>query len=384
MNPGVIDSSHKGPCSVYLKKVDDMFEDSASGPGWFKIWEDGYNADSGKWCVDTLIDNNGLLSVNLPTGLPTGYYLVRPELLALHSAHEGDPQFYHSCAQVFIEDGTDGTLSVPKDQLVSIPGYIQSDAPGLNFNLYEDDPESYEIPGPKVFIPKSTRSTKAEQKDGAIPSTCLLKNANWCAKAVPKHSDQDGCWKSVENCWAQNEKCWDTAPVTGGKGCDVWGDYCDMLNQRCEAGDYNGPAKFNGKEHFEPIPGGEIPDTYNNVFSETDEDLGNVGGGDENEDEEPKSKPVSTIKPEPTSTIVPEPTETQNQDRDQDQDQDQPDQPDQPGALKISEDGRCGGETGQTCKGSSFGDCCSKKGRCGRKTKQCTCGCQEGFGECRK
>lgn len=258
-NPGSIDESHKGPCSVYLKKVGDMFSDSASGDGWFKVWEDGYNADSGKWCVDRLIENNGLFSVKLPTGLPSGYYLVRPELVALHQAYRGDPQFFHNCAQVFIENGPEGDLEIPKESAVSIPGYVKADAPGLTFNLYEDDASKYQIPGPKVYSPQSSsNAAKQKQTQGAIPEDCILKNGNWCAKPIPKHSDQDGCWKGVDNCWAQSKKCWASAPVTGDAGCDAWADYCETLGSRCEAGEYNGPPAFEGKDINAPVPG-KIP-----------------------------------------------------------------------------------------------------------------------------
>lgn len=35
---GAIDPSHKGPCAVYMKKVDSaVANDTAKGDGWFKI-----------------------------------------------------------------------------------------------------------------------------------------------------------------------------------------------------------------------------------------------------------------------------------------------------------------------------------------------------------
>lgn len=359
--PGSIDESHQGPCAVYLKKVDDMFSDSASGSGWFKIWEDGYNADSGKWCVDTLIENNGLLSANLPTGLPSGYYLVRPELLALHQAYRGDPQFFHGCAQVFIQNGPDGSLDVPDDYAVSIPGHVKADDPGLTFNLYEDDPSDYKNPGPKVYVPGSSAtgsgSTK-EQKDGKIPDDCVTKNGNWCARPVPRSSDVHSCWDSVDNCWAQSKKCWHTMPVTGGNNCKVWADYCDSLGDQCDAGDYEGSAAFKGEEKYAPVPG-DIPKPYN-TFEVTEINVGRTENGG-----------VDTPA-EPTLAVTTSPAAHQETSRSS------------PEELKVSKDGRCGEGTGQACKGSVFGDCCSKKGKCGRKTRHCTCGCQSDFGECRQ
>ena len=91
---GVLDPDHHGPCAVYMKKVESAVTDSAAGDGWFKIWDDGYDETQQKWCTNKLIDANGLMTVQLPQGLVGGYYLIRPEILALHQADTGDPQFY--------------------------------------------------------------------------------------------------------------------------------------------------------------------------------------------------------------------------------------------------------------------------------------------------
>ncbi|KAK7727058.1 hypothetical protein SLS57_003089 [Botryosphaeria dothidea] len=56
-------------------------------------------------------------------------------------------------------------------------------------------------------------------------------------------------------------------------------------------------------------------------------------------------------------------------------------------ATKISTDAQCGGTTGQTCKGSTFGDCCSTAGWCGSTdagstSDYCGTGCNAEFGTC--
>ncbi|KAI8940076.1 hypothetical protein NX059_003795 [Plenodomus lindquistii] len=54
-----------------------------------------------------------------------------------------------------------------------------------------------------------------------------------------------------------------------------------------------------------------------------------------------------------------------------------------PTSAPISKDARCGhGYGGQTCKGSSFGNCCSKHNYCGRSDDYCKTGCQSAFGIC--
>lgn len=408
---GAIAEGHKGPCSVFMKKVDDMYSDKAAGDGWFKVWEDGYNTKTKKWCVDTLRANGGLLSVDLPTGLPAGYYLVRPEVLALHSAPEGDPQFYHSCAQIFIENGPAGPLEIPKKYEASIPGYVNKKDPGVTYNIYSDKGE-YSIPGPEVWNPTSKEtSTKQKQKEGLVPKNCLAKNANWCGTPIPKYSGQDACWAAAKTCWDEVGDCWDNAPPTGGHGCDTWNDYCKEINRACKSKNFEGPPNFTGKEFFAKAPG-PIPAPYGDFKGS---DL-STEGKNANLNHKPVSKetypaptkvaqaPVATTKAskpakktKSTETIAtrkwdkyekntkykdtpviayPMPVQTANV----------PSVPVQgdSSALKVSEDGYCGGETGQTCEGSKFGDCCSRGGKCGRKAKQCDCGCQKGFGICNK
>ncbi|KAK0391281.1 hypothetical protein NLU13_0782 [Sarocladium strictum] len=400
-HPGSIDESHKGPCNVYMKKMDNILSDPAAGDGWFKIWEDGYDTATDKWCIDTLIDNNGLLSVILPTGLPAGEYLIRPELLALHNAAKGDPQFYHSCAQIFIEDGPDAKLEIPEKFEISIPGYLSADDPGLTYDIYRSNLPEYPIPGPPVFFP--TLSSEAatvtkKQEQGAIPDDCLVKNANWCGEPIKSFSDETGCWDGVTACWDQADECWDSVPPSGYANCDVWQAYCKSMEKACKDQKFDGPVKFTGKEVFAGLPG-VIPEPYGK-FDETTvgggkgdskpEDNGSVASKTSVAATEPaKATPTKAVEGEPVdeeygeAPELPQEEDITDDDAEQDEGSDQSPVEKSP-LLKVSEDGRCGGSTGQTCKGSTFGDCCSKKGRCGRKTRHCACGCQSDFGECRE
>lgn len=51
---------------------------------------------------------------------------------------------------------------------------------------------------------------------------------------------------------------------------------------------------------------------------------------------------------------------------------------------KVSTDGTCGGTNAQTCKGSTFGNCCSQYGWCGTTVDHCGTGCNTAFGTCTK
>ncbi|OAA68385.1 endoglucanase b [Niveomyces insectorum RCEF 264] len=281
--PGAIDKSHKGPCAVYLKQVANMAANTtAPATGWFKIWDEGYDSTTGQWCTEKLIATNGLLSVALPPGLPDGAYLVRPELLALHEAQVGDPQFYVGCAQLFVASNNDDgppptappattTLAIPDGYEATIPGHVNAGDPSVTFNIYEPV-FPYPLPGPPVFFPTpaheaeddeschgnkkgnsnsdTTGSTRlashalsqAQQAGVAfVPSTCLVKNANWCGVEVPRYADEAGCWDASENCFHQEAACYRAAPPSGDANCDVWDAKCTAIQDACGAGRFVGP-----------------------------------------------------------------------------------------------------------------------------------------------
>ncbi|KAJ2663244.1 hypothetical protein IW148_002577 [Coemansia sp. RSA 1199] len=138
-----IEGKHYGPCIAYLSKMTIDGQPS----GWFKIFEQGYDPSSHKWCIDTLIANDGQLDITIPGDIEDGDYLLRGEIIALHLAEKkGGAEFYNNCVQLTISGGT-GTA---KPDLVEIPGVYAADDPGIYFNLY-DGYDSYSIPGPKVY-----------------------------------------------------------------------------------------------------------------------------------------------------------------------------------------------------------------------------------------
>ncbi len=125
-----VSPGHKGPISVYLyvllrtphlpfpiytnqslnsnlisllhflfsAKVDDAVTADGNDLQWFKIAHDGLiDVPSGKWAVDTMIENKGWNYFTIPSCVAPGNYLMRVELLALHSAYSiGGAQFFVS------------------------------------------------------------------------------------------------------------------------------------------------------------------------------------------------------------------------------------------------------------------------------------------------
>ncbi|KAM7219998.1 Glycoside hydrolase [Rhypophila decipiens] len=149
-----IAKSHKGPVMAYLAKVDNAASASTSGLKWFKIWEDGFDTGSRKWGVDNMISNQGWTYFNLPSCIAPGQYLLRAEIIALHSAkNQGQAQFYQSCAQINVS----GSGSFTPSSTVSFPGAYKANDPGILVSIYgktgqpDNDGKPYTIPGPKVI-----------------------------------------------------------------------------------------------------------------------------------------------------------------------------------------------------------------------------------------
>ncbi|TLS31259.1 hypothetical protein PpBr36_02891 [Pyricularia pennisetigena] len=505
-SPGSIDKSHKGPCAVYLKQVADIKSTPAAGPGWFKIWDDGYDEKAGQWCTEKLIANNGLMSVQLPTGLPGGYYLVRPELLALHEADKGDPQFYTGCAQIFI-DGPSGTLEVPAEDSVSIPGYVQMGQKSVSFNVWQNPLDlPYPIPGPKVFNPMSSngaapKAVSSQTYDkaavGVVPDNCLLKVDNWCGTEVPSYSNANDCYASADACDKQLKACYAGAGPTGSAGCKLWEAKCQGIQGTCASGSPSGPpnagAKLQSPDRQLPGPIPNAEDVVNTVVASVlpaasaappaatlapspapvaaapvvkaapasspapvaaapvvkaapasspapvaaapvvkaapapSASAAPVQPAKVAQPVQQAVKPVAAAAPAPVVTTMvtvyttvfegaPGPAATNSPQKTTEHVKStKPEGGAKPqnnntkpsgksksvhpmkseaqgtpqGDLKVSLTGQCGAASGLTCKGSAFGECCSKSGRCGSSRFHCgagsssTRGCQENYGVCK-
>ena len=196
--PGSIDIGHKGPCAVYMKKVaDSSASNNAAGDGWFKIMEDSYDSVRGKWCTEKLSTSDGRLAAIVPNDLAAGYYLVRPELLALHQADKTppDPQFYVGCAQIFL---TSSGFAMPPNT-VAIPGYVNLSVPAMTYNIWTV-PLSLPFPdfGPPLYIPSESKHSQEagtiSQTIGLKPQGCAMENANWCGFIPSAYTNQANCY----------------------------------------------------------------------------------------------------------------------------------------------------------------------------------------------
>ncbi|TFK43938.1 glycoside hydrolase [Crucibulum laeve] len=143
-----ISGGHKGPVLVYVAKAPSTAASfDGQGAVWTKVYQSGLlNPSSQQWATDVINTNSGKHSFTLPASLPAGEYLIRAEIIALHTASSyPGAQFYIGCAQVKITGG--GSASPPK---IAIPGAYKSSDPGITVNIY-NNLQSYTPPGGAVW-----------------------------------------------------------------------------------------------------------------------------------------------------------------------------------------------------------------------------------------
>ncbi|KAJ0423593.1 glycosyl hydrolase family 61-domain-containing protein [Aspergillus carlsbadensis] len=149
---------HPGPGLVYMSRVPEGSAASEyEGDGdWFKVHEEGI-CDTGKdittdaWCTW----DKDRIEFTVPAGLPDGEYLIRPEHIGVHGAHDGQAEFYYTCAQVKVTGGGSGSLDA---STIQFPGGYKQDDPSFNFSVWGGMKE-YPMPGPPVWTGGSGSGT---------------------------------------------------------------------------------------------------------------------------------------------------------------------------------------------------------------------------------
>ncbi|CAE6458901.1 unnamed protein product [Rhizoctonia solani] len=180
-----IAASHLGPVMVYLAKVPDATQETMTGLKWFKIAEDGLDAN-GKWGVNRFIESGGKASAVIPKCIPSGHYLLRAEIIGLHEASSyPGAQFYMECAQINVTGGGNASPAT-----VSFPGAYAGTDPGITVNY--PPLTSYTIPGPRPFTCDGSTATTATMPVGAgnttTKTTAAVTTKTTSASAAPTSS----------------------------------------------------------------------------------------------------------------------------------------------------------------------------------------------------
>ncbi|KAF2789143.1 lytic polysaccharide monooxygenase [Melanomma pulvis-pyrius CBS 109.77] len=128
----------------------------AAGAEWFKIGEKGLldgTIEEGMWFQRAFVNWDGggsLWPETVPSSLRPGKYLIRHEIISLHSANK--PQWYPECAHLEVKGN--GTGFPGKEYMASIPGVYSMDQPEINIDIYAPgvaNQTTYKIPGPPVW-----------------------------------------------------------------------------------------------------------------------------------------------------------------------------------------------------------------------------------------
>ncbi|KAL0573054.1 hypothetical protein V5O48_008913 [Marasmius crinis-equi] len=140
--------SHKGPMITYMARAPSDITQWSPGTSavWFKVAESGKTSD-GKWAAtDLLTASNSIYTFTIPKNLKAGQYIIRHEIIALHSAYTyPGAQVYPSCIQVQVT----GSGSALPTSFVSFPGAYTGSTPGIVYDVYTNT-SAYPIPGPAV------------------------------------------------------------------------------------------------------------------------------------------------------------------------------------------------------------------------------------------
>ncbi|CAD6445645.1 c61b552d-dd6d-4af0-b1da-487f2701b99b [Sclerotinia trifoliorum] len=162
-------SSHHGPVLDYLAACtgNDCTTVDKTTLKFFKIDGVGLIDDTtipGTWASDQLIENNSSWSVTIPESLAPGGYVLRHEIIALHSAGQADgAQNYPQCVNLWVS-GTGTTTPADSDTTLGTALYTETGA-GISVDIYASI-ASYAVPGPTQWA--SATASVAQGTSGAV------------------------------------------------------------------------------------------------------------------------------------------------------------------------------------------------------------------------
>jgi len=173
-------SSHHGPVLTYMANCNGNCSSvDKTTLEWFKIDESGLIDDTsvpGTWASDNLISNNNSWTSTIPSDIASGNYVIRNEIIALHSAGTADgAQNYPMCLNVEVT----GTGSATPSGVLGTALYKESDA-GIIVNIYQSL-STYDIPGPTLYsgavTASQTGAASSATATGAASSAAVTTSA---------------------------------------------------------------------------------------------------------------------------------------------------------------------------------------------------------------
>lgn len=198
--------SHHGPVITYMANCNgDCSKVDKTTLKFFKIAEAGLIDDSnvpGKWATDELIANNNSATVTIPSAIAAGNYVLRHEIIGLHSAgEENGAQNYPQCLNLKV---TGGGSDAP-DGVLGTALYKATD-PGIKISIYTAM-DSYKIPGPALYTGAASGSSSGSAT--TAPATTAAPTAASTTASSPADS------VSITST-ASGQSAQSTTPVSGG------------------------------------------------------------------------------------------------------------------------------------------------------------------------
>ncbi|CAI7644416.1 unnamed protein product [Penicillium pancosmium] len=246
---------HHGPVITYLAKCDgDCADVDKTTLEFFKIDAGGLISETaipGTWASDKLIEDSFSRTMTIPSDIEAGNYVLRHEIIALHSAENTDgAQNYPQCINLNVTGS--GTAS-PSGTLGTAL-YKASD-PGIFVDIW-NTLSTYDIPGPTLYTAggaatataaaASSTSTSAE---AAAAETTTAANATAAAVTSVADSTPAGPTEAVSQvvAVASSTSTASTSASTSTSGvlsgsCSQEGDwYCNggSAFQRCVNGEWD-------------------------------------------------------------------------------------------------------------------------------------------------
>ncbi|KAI3144877.1 CAZyme family AA9 [Penicillium roqueforti] len=176
--------SHHGPVITYMANCNgDCSVVDKTTLKFFKIAEAGLIDDTnvpGTWASDQLIAANNSATVTIPSTIAAGNYVLRHEIIALHSAGDANgAQNYPQCINLKVTGGG----SDSPDGVLGTALYTPTD-PGILISIYSAL-GSYVIPGPALYTGASSGSSSTSSTTAAATTEATTASATVSTTAAP-------------------------------------------------------------------------------------------------------------------------------------------------------------------------------------------------------
>ncbi|KAE8334642.1 glycosyl hydrolase family 61-domain-containing protein [Aspergillus arachidicola] len=181
---------HRGPVISYLANCNGSCASvNKTKLEFFKIEEAGLLDNSkspGRWASDELMAANNTWTVNIPSDIAAGNYVLRHEIIALHNAMSNNgAQAYMQCINLKI---TGGGTAAPKG--IPATQFYKPTDPGILVDIF-NNLRTYVIPGPALYHGGSASPTSTPIIPTGPSSTAVSSTPAWTTTAaLPSYPSQ--------------------------------------------------------------------------------------------------------------------------------------------------------------------------------------------------